>query len=181
MWQAFAFTDKGPGLIRALEAAGYRVREHYEGGTATWQTLDDPAAVEAAIAAYDPLPDLKAARHAELAAIYAGKIAAGRIWNGTLFQIDPESQANIAAMGSLAASVLAGTPGAAPWPEGFYWVAADNGHVPMDAAVMFAFAQAIAGYVSALILTNRALKDAIDAAADATALAALDLTAGWPA
>jgi hypothetical protein len=107
------------------------------------------------------------------------RIAAGLIWSGTLFQIDPDSQTRIAAMGALALGSIT-DPAGSPWIDGFYWVAADNGHVPMDAATTYAFARAVALHVSGCILRLRAIKDAIAGATDQAALDAIDVTAGYP-
>ena len=140
-----------------------------DGGT--WRlstTADDLAAAKVA---------KKAAVDAQLAALYT----AGWTYGGVMYQIDPDSQANITAMGALASASVAGVPGAAAWPAGFYWIAADNSHEAMTAAQMFAFAQAVAGHVSALILFGRGLKDQIDAATTAAAVDAIDVTTGWPA
>jgi hypothetical protein len=51
----------------------------------------------------------------------------------------------------------------------------------MDAAACFGFSLAVAAYVSTCILHCRAIKDAIGAAVDQAALAAIDITAGYPA
>jgi len=110
---------------------------------------------------------------------YNALIAAGLTYGGTLFQIDSAAQANIAAMGVLALGSIA-DPAGSPWPAGFYWIAADNSHVPMDAAALYAFGRAAAAYVSACVLRLRAIKDAIAAAADQAALDAIDVTAGYP-
>jgi hypothetical protein len=100
--------------------------------------------------------------------------------SGTLFQIDSASQVQMAAMGVMALGSIT-DPANSPWPEGFYWVAADNSHVPMDAAAMYAFGRAVAAYVSACVLRLRAIKDAIAAAPDRATLNAIDVTAGYPA
>jgi phage terminase large subunit-like protein len=62
----------------------------------------------------------------------------------------------------------------------FAWIAADNSHVAMDAAQMYAFGRAAGAYVSTCVLRLRAIKDAIAAAADQAALDAIDVTAGYP-
>jgi hypothetical protein len=111
---------------------------------------------------------------------YNALLAAGLTYDGTRFQIDNAAQANIAAMGVLALGSIA-DPAGSPWPAGFYWIAADNGHVPMDAAAMYAFGRAAGSQVSACVLRLRAIKDAIAAAADQAALDAIDVTAGYPA
>jgi hypothetical protein len=105
---------------------------------------------------------------------------AGFTWTGALFQIDSDSQARIAAMGIMALGTIT-DPAGSPWPPGFYWVAADNSHVAMDAAAMYAFGRAVGSHVSACVLRLRAIKDAIAGAADQAALAAIDVTAGYPA
>jgi len=108
------------------------------------------------------------------------RIAAGFTWSGKLYQIDTNSQARIAAMGALALGSIA-DPVGSPWNAGFYWVAADNSHVPMDAAATYAFARAVALYVSGCILHLRTIKDMIAGAADQTALDAVDVATGYPA
>jgi hypothetical protein len=110
----------------------------------------------------------------------ASLIAAGFTFGGALFQIDPDSQGQMAAMGIMALGSITDAAGS-PWPAGFYWVAADNSHVAMDAPTMYAFGRAVAGYVSACILRLRAIKDAIAAATDQPTLDAIDVTAGYPA
>ena len=166
------YVEKGYGLHAAIQAAGHSLQQR----SGAWVS-DNDAAVQAIIDAYIGTSDKLAA----LATHYASVIAAGRAYNGTTFQIDAASQAGISAMGALAASLLANTPGAAAWPAGFYWIAADNSHVAMDAAGMYAFAQNVAAYVSALVLTNAALKGQIAAATTQAALDAIDVTSGWPA
>jgi hypothetical protein len=113
-----------------------------------------------------------------LGAAMEARIAAGRNYRGAAYQIDDASRANITAAGALA---LASLSGAAPWPEGFYWIAADNSHVAMSDAECFAFAQDVAGYYTALVYANRALKDAIAALATNDACDAFEIGAGWPA
>jgi len=49
-------------------------------------------------------------------------------------------------------------PANSAWPEGFYWVAADNSHVRMDAAAMYAFGPRRRAYVSACVLRLRAVR-----------------------
>ncbi len=106
-------------------------------------------------------------------------LAAGFSFNGAVYQVDAGSQASIAAMGIMALGSIT-DPAGSPWPAGFYWIAADNSHVAMDAPTMYAFGRAVAGYVSACVLRLRAIKDAIAAAADQAALDAIDVTAGYP-
>ncbi len=115
-----------------------------------------------------------------LATLYGSKFVAGFNYNTENFQIDPASQSNIASMGSLAAAVVNNTPGALAWPSSFFWIASNNSQVPMTAAQMYAFSQAVASYVSALVVNNFSLKQSIAAAATMTALQAINITSGWP-
>lgn len=172
----FSYTAK-PGVIAAIEAAGITIVNDAKAG---W-LASDPARAEAIIADHDPVPTLKAAKLEALEEAYAGKLDEGRVYKGKTYQIDPASQSNIAAKAVTAIAVLSGTPGAEPWPDGFYWIPADNSHAPMDAAAMYAFAQDVGTYVTLLILTRRALKDAIAGAASPDALDAIDLVGSWPA
>ena len=110
---------------------------------------------------------------------FGGLMRAGFTYAGTLYQIDTAAQANLAAMGIMALGSIT-DPAGSPWPAGFYWIAADNSHVPMDAAAMYAFGRAVAAYVSACVLRLRAIKDAIASAPDQAALDAIDVTAGYP-
>lgn len=125
-----------------------------------------------------PLAAAKAARLAEVAAELAQRNAAGFAHGGKVFQIDDASQARITALAVKASLVIGGVAGAS-WPQGFRFIAADNTGAPFDAAGFVGFADAASNIVIARRLRARALKDAIVAAADATALAAIDVTAGW--
>jgi hypothetical protein len=138
--------------------------------------------------AYDPqrgtftprLGPAKALKLAHAAGYFLGLFALpnGFTYSGALYQIDyPDSQSAITAMGSDAAASLAGH---GTWDAGFYFIAADNSHVAMDAATMLAFAQAVADYVRKSRYRFRVLKDQILAAADFAALNAIDETSGYP-
>ena len=132
-----------------------------------------------ALVRYVPtIADSQATKTQAAASQFDALIAAGFTFSGTLFQIDTASQSQIAAMGALALGSVA-DPANSPWNAGFYWVAADNSHVPMDAPATYAFARAVALYVSGCILHLRAIKDAIAGAADQAALDAIDVTAGY--
>ena len=132
------------------------------------------------LAAYTPtLSDTQAAKAGDAIACYAGLISAGFAYSGVLYQIDSDSRANIAAMGIMALGSIT-DPAGSPWPGGFYWIAADNSHVAMDAPTLYAFGRAVAAYVSACVRTLRAIKDAIAAATDQATLDAIDVAAGYP-
>ena len=100
------------------------------------------------------------------------KLLAGMPWEGKVLQVDPQSQALISSSALMASlGVL---------PEGFSWRMADNSFLSLDAAGMTVMATAAGAYVNALKRAAWALIDAIEAAADKAALAAVDLDAGWP-
>lgn len=69
---------------------------------------------------------------------------------------------------------------AAGQPFEIDWMCADNSTLALDAAGMIAMPAAMAAHGYALHLHGRALKEAIDAAADLAALEAIDPAAGWP-
>lgn len=131
-----------------------------------------------------------------LSATYLGKFAAGFNYTGPdkilrTFQIDPTSQFNIdvqanASLGAIMAQVAlvtqSGSLTGEIWDANSYFIAIDNSHMPTPTPQdMRTFALAVRGYVSGLILWNRALKDQIIAAADMKTLSTIDVTAGWPA
>jgi hypothetical protein len=121
----------------------------------------------------------QAAKAQSALAEYAARIAGGFTWSGTLYQIDPDSQAQITAFGAMALGSIT-DPANSPWPPGFTWIALNNSQVPMDAPTMYAFARAVATCVSGCILTLRAIKNAILAATTQAELDAIDVTAGYP-
>jgi hypothetical protein len=165
--------DKGPEMLDAIAAANHWLVPDGKGG---W-LADDPATVQPLIDGF--IATAQKLRDIETA--FAAKIAVGRNYGGKNYQIDAASQANIAAKATQALGVLNNVPGAQPWPTGFYWIATDNTHTPLDAAGMYAFAQDVGNYVAGLILNRRALKDAANAASAAAALAAIDPNSGYPA
>jgi hypothetical protein len=137
--------------------------------------------IAGALVAHAPtLPESQAAKTAAAVAQYRARIAAGFTSSGTLYQIGPASQTQIAAMGALALGSIT-DPANSPWPAGFTWIAADNSQVAMDAPTLYAFARAVAAYVSGCILNLRSLKNAIAATTTQDQLTAIDVTAGYPA
>jgi hypothetical protein len=123
------------------------------------------------------LAEARADKLNEAEGLFTRRLQSGVAHGGHTFQIDPASQQNISA---LAVRALAAQAGAAAWPEGFVFIAADNAEVPFDAAAFLAFAQVAADRVIALRMAYRSRKNALLAAPDLAALAAIDLSAGWP-
>jgi hypothetical protein len=157
------------GLIEAIESAGHSVSRSPDG----WQCSDE-AGVQIIIDGYDSssarLSFHQGLKLDELSSVFEAKVLAGLTHQGAVFQIDEQSRANIAAMATFAISANLG----GPWPKDFYWIAADNTHVPMSSTEMLAFAQAAGAYVSSLILKQRGVKDAIAAATSVAEVDAID-------
>jgi hypothetical protein len=118
------------------------------------------------------LAEVKAARRAEISALYAQKLAAGMAYQGKTLQVDEDSQLRI--IGAAAAAGMVSTVPAVGWRM------ADNTFLPLpNAAAMIALGQAAAAYVEGLRARMWAHKDAIAALPDAAAVAAYDIAAGW--
>lgn len=122
-------------------------------------------------------------RRRTLAAI-EGQLAArtreGAAYDGRRVAIDDVSLSRLAAMAAVAQAAIGL---AVAWPEGYAagWIAVDNSRIPLPtAADGLALAAAAIGYAAALRQAARSLKDAALAASDDAALAAIDITAGWP-
>lgn len=117
------------------------------------------------------LATVQAARKAAAQAAFAARIALGMPWGDAAVQIDDASQ------GRISAAVLMAQYGL---PDGFTWRMADNSAVPMDAVALVAMARAAGAYVTALRMRYWQIVDAIAAAADAEAVAAVEVDTGWP-
>ncbi|MNL12687.1 hypothetical protein D3C87_1335600 [compost metagenome] len=92
------------------------------------------------------------------------RIAAGFVFNGTVYQTRPEDRENIAgaATAALAAMVNGAQPGDFRWHGGdrdFEWIAADNTTHPLDAQSTFAMGQAAMAHKQVHIFAARTLKD----------------------
>lgn len=123
-------------------------------------------------------PDRKTAKIAAIGAELERRNAAGFVYEGVTYQLTEASQNRIMALALKAQRVVAGAPGAT-WDDRFVFIAADNTGVPFTAAEFGPFADTAANAVIARRMNARALKDAVLAAADDAAVAAIDITAGW--
>jgi hypothetical protein len=179
-------TTPPTGLFETLEAAGITAARSRDG-----VHVSDVAAAASLLAGYVGSPVQLAfnqsAARLSLAAVFADRIAAGRVYaipgdasGAHIYQIDAASVANITGAVAWASADGAGITGVAAWPAGFAWIDAGNVAVPMTAPECAAFASDVGAYLSALILNNRSLKDAVAAAPDLAALAAIDVGQGWP-
>jgi hypothetical protein len=131
-----------------------------------------------------PPVDLEALRTAKAAAIdaaYHARVAAGLAYASKVIQIDDESRSNISAIALRAALKAIGTPGIT-WPdEGYPWRTLENDWLPLSAAEFLDMAQQAADLYTAIRVRYAGLKDALAAAAEAAAIAAVAANIGWPA
>ncbi len=114
-----------------------------------------------------PLETVRATRLAALATHRYERETGGISVNGASIRTDRESQAALAAkrLGRLATT---------DWKAEYGWIT-------LDQAALEAVQQAVTEYVEACFARERALCEAIAAAADVAALIAIDITTGWPA
>jgi hypothetical protein len=129
-----------------------------------------------------PLPDLRRAKEVECWQYFELLFVTPRgfTFRGKLVQIDDASRVNIsAAVNDALASLQNSTAFPFQVP---YWVCADNSHLTLEGPDdMVALGRAVLAYFQACRVNLRAIKTAIAASADATALAAIDVSAGYPA
>lgn len=127
-------------------------------------------------AAWPSLTEARAVRRSQAAALYQSRLAAGCSFGGSVYQIDEASQNRLTALGASAGLMLQG----AIAEESFEVIATDNSITTLSPADMVALTQAARGIVTACRLRLRALKTAIDDAADLEALDLIDIETGWP-
>ncbi|MBX3502788.1 MAG: DUF4376 domain-containing protein [Alphaproteobacteria bacterium] len=125
-----------------------------------------------------PLDVAKAGRIAEVAAELARREVAGFTYDGKAYQLNERSRAFINGRATRAGWVLSGVPGV-DWPDDIGIIAADNSRTVLTAEQFRDFALEADRVVTVLQVRARDLKDAILAARDAEALAAIDVAAGW--
>jgi hypothetical protein len=150
-------------------------------GSNMWQVAN-PHTPQAALTAYvSSLAELKMVKLNQAGAHFGSLflLPNGFTYHGYLMQLDDDSRANISAGVN---DALATKSDAAAYPFQIpYWVAADNAHMALSGPDdMIAFGRACLAYYQACRVRFRAIKDSITAAADQTALDAIDATAGYP-
>jgi hypothetical protein len=119
------------------------------------------------------LDQLKATALADLAALEQIKLS---VWLAGNIQTDDTSRINL--NGAVSLAQIAAASGTAYSQQ---WIMADNTVRTFTTPTQFiTFAASVGEYYSKVIFKNAALKAAIRSAADATALAAIDLITGWP-
>ncbi|WP_159730191.1 DUF4376 domain-containing protein [Methylosinus sp. Ce-a6] len=118
------------------------------------------------------LAELKAERRAALVERRRRAETAGTRVNGMSMSTDEKTQAKLTA--AVVASVLDNA-------YAVNWKLADGSFALFDHAALIAAAQGVRAHVQNCFDREAQLAAAIDAAVDATALASIDIDAGWPA
>lgn len=145
--------------------------------------LGDPA--ESGLSPTAPAPtfeDLRAVKLTAIASAAAALISAGAPVDGGLHvDLHDGARADLTAM---AATATAAASGAVSWPESYArgWITLENVRIPLATpAAGLALAATVGDWYARVVQRRRDLKDQVLAAEDATALEAIDETAGWPA
>jgi hypothetical protein len=136
---------------------------------------------EAELAPAPSFADLQAAAVAAITALAAARLAAGApIGGGLHIAVDDGSRADL---GAMATTALAAASQSIDWPESYAlgWITVENIRLPLAGpADGLVLAAAVGDWYARVVQRRRTLKDAVLAAADATALAAIDIETGWP-
>ena len=150
----------------------------YEEVSEFWEqlTLDDPRRQMEELPALPSLTETVAARNAEVAALRGDKLKAGIVFNGQRFDADDTAQARI--NGVLVPMTLAAQSGATP--SAVQWITMDNQTVELEMADLVMLGQMVSAHISACVLTARRHCDALAVLTDGVAVAAYDITEGWP-
>src|SRR5690606_37871128 len=136
------------------------------------------------VTAYTAGELLDRARAAALSTIeqrLVAEMAAGAPYGELHIALHDGSRADLSGM---AATALAAAAEQVPWPDDYAlgWISVENTRIPLPTpADGLALAAAVGQRYAALRQAARTLKDAVLAAEDAAAVAAIDLEAGWPA
>jgi hypothetical protein len=135
---------------------------------------------KAAAAYVSPLDLAKRRKQAAVSAEYRRRLALGMSVGDLHVDIDDGARANFSGMAVTASFVISGLM---EWPADYArgWVSMEGARIPLptsqDGVVLAASAGA---FYAALVQRERDLIDALAAAADEAAVAAIDITAGWP-
>lgn len=163
--------------------ADHRGEMWYKDGVSTLiDFVGDPAEQGFTQTAPDPtIADLRAAKIKAIETAADALLVAGApLADDQHIALDTDSRADLTAM---AATATAAASGAVSWPDSYSrgWISIENTRIPLAApADGLALASAVGNYYAAIVQHRRDLKDVALVAEDATTLAAIDETAGWP-
>lgn len=126
-----------------------------------------------------PLEQRRAVKVAAARALFEAKVTAGWPFEGLHVEINDGSRANL---GGLALTAFLASQEVATWPAdyGRGWVSIEGTRIPLTPETAIPFAASAGAYYSALVQHEQDLEDALQAAESDAALAAVELTAGWP-
>lgn len=149
-----------------------------EGSIADFETYLDGAEIKVRPRTPDLALDLMVAKINKRQAVALARNT--HEWSGAATPLgrmdsDPDSQRKVNGAASMA--MIASSAGQ---PFSIDWTMQDNSTVTHDAAAMMAAGVAMGEHVSACHDRAKVLKANIDDAADAAALEAIDIEAGWP-
>lgn len=130
-----------------------------------------------------PAPTLAEAKQSAASAAqqhFNSLIAAGLMFGGVVYALDPASIAKATAAGAQAGMVGLGAAGFS-WPSGFAYPSAAGLSEAMTAAQMATLANALFHYVDGCEANLGSIGRAVAASATVAAVRAIDVTAGYPA
>lgn len=143
---------------------------------ALWQAAHNTATAEPVLT----FEQRRAVKVAAARAQFEAKVAAGWPFEGLHVEINDGSRANL---GGLALTAFLASQEVTTWPAdyGRGWVSIEGARIPLTPETAIPFAAGAGAYYSALVQHEQDLEDALQAAESDAALAAVELTAGWPA
>ena len=186
---AFGFEGTGFWPVIVTTPAFDTATQALEGGVALGAPDPDTRTVPGtatlrSLTAAEIAADLAEARAAKTAAIEAGlgtlMDAGAPVAGGLHIALTDSARADL---GAMATTAIAALSGALPWPDSYQqgWIAVENTRIALASpADGLRLAAGVGDYYAKCRQNGRSLKDAVLAAADRTALEAVDVTAGWP-
>lgn len=173
LWRACNFD----GTVEALEDGDPpRIRVGFvtDFGSIALHVADSPGLTIEVTSAAD-LATARLRRWEAAKQVRSARIDAGCVT--PLGRVDTDEVSRLNISGAVQAATIAQAAGQS---FAIDWTMADDSVVTHDAAAMIAMGLAVAAYVSACHDAARGVRDAIDAAADLTALAAITIDGGYP-
>jgi hypothetical protein len=151
-------------------------------GQQVWSVVDLPTDKAGAI-----LIAAIQAKQAQIELLRQTKTDGGYPFKDKVIQSRADDRENLQGAAVMALAAMSANPQAASslrWADpnnDFGWITADNSVLPLTAMDVVQMFETGAALKTQYIFTARALKDAVGALTDATAVAAFDVTVGWPA
>jgi hypothetical protein len=158
------YAEKGSGLHAAIRKAGHWLRE--ENGV--FVSSDDEA-VQAIIDTFDPLPEAKAAKWAQVQAERDRRKFAGYMVSGNRFHSDPDSRTQQLGLVIMGANV-----------PPIQWRTMGGNYVTMTPQLAGAIFTATATGDTLIFAAGEAHRAAIYALTDLSAIESYDFSGGWP-